>query len=64
MKQIEVSITGMTCQSCVESIESVVGKLPGVIKIEVRCRITLSDMKQRSYFFCNILLPLTKIDLH
>lgn len=32
---VKIGITGMTCQSCVNSIESTIGSLPGVLSIQV-----------------------------
>lgn len=34
-----VNIVGMTCQSCVNSIESVIGQMPGIYSIKVTVQL-------------------------
>lgn len=36
-RHVDIIINGMTCQSCVNSIESHIGKLKGIHSIKVSC---------------------------
>jgi Cu+-exporting ATPase len=38
---VKIDITGMTCQSCVSSIEGNIGSMPGVLSITVSNHLAL-----------------------